>query len=78
MSPEITHQLERYVKYRIPMGGFLRAVLENDFMRAVRKADDYNRFALYDITEYMIANMPVESYGSVEAVSNWLQGRHKV
>lgn len=78
MRRGVQEALDRYVKYRIPTGGFLRAVLENDLMRAVRKADIDNLCTLYEITDYIIGNLPMECYGSPEAVSEWLQGRNKV
>jgi len=70
--------LDRYVKYRIPTGGFLRAVLENDFMRAIGKADIDNLCTITELRDYILSELPMECYGSPEAVSEWLQGRNKV
>ena len=78
MTRDIEESLKRYVKYRIPTGGFLRAVLENDFMRAIGKADEFNLQALPQIRDYIIAELPVACYGSVDAVNTWLRGRRKV
>lgn len=78
MTRQVQRELDRYVKYRIPTGGFLRAVLENDFIRAIGKADEDNMATLPEIRDYIIANLPMACYGSVKAVKDWLKGRHKV
>lgn len=74
-----THEgLERYVRYRIPTGSFLHAVLTNDLMEAMAKADEENREDIYEICQYIYNNLPITCYGSPKAVSEWLQGRHMV
>jgi len=78
ITPQAKRGLDRYVKYRIPTGGFLRAVLENDFMRAIGKADIDNLCTITDIRDYILSELPIECYGTPEAVSKWLQGRNKV
>ena len=78
MTRQVQEALDKYVKYRIPTGGFLSAVLENDFMRAIGKADEYNLMTLSEIRDYILATLPIECYGSPKAVSEWLKGRYKV
>jgi len=78
ITPQAKRGLDRYVKYRIPTGGFLRAVLENDFMRAIGKADIDNLCTITDIRDYILSELPIECYGTPEAVSKLLQGRNKV
>ena len=70
--------LDNYAKYRITTGGFLHAVLSNDLMKAMEKADEANREDMFEICQYIHNNLPVTCYGSVKAVNEWLQGRHKV
>ena len=70
--------LDRYAKYRIPTGGFLRRVLENDLIAAILKADEDNLHDIHEIVMYLMNNMPIRSYGSVKNVNEWIQGRYKV
>lgn len=70
--------LDRYSKYRIPTGGFLRCVLQNDLIAAVLKADEDNLRDLHEIVIYILDNLHIRSYGSVKDVNEWIQGRHKV
>lgn len=78
MKVEIHKALERYVRYRIPTGSFLRAVLENSLSESVALADEENERDLHEICRYIYDYLPVESHGSPEIVKEWLQGRHKV
>ena len=71
----VKESLQRYAKQRIPTGDFLRAVLENDLMEAVGRADDFNRYRLFDICSYVYNEMPMSCHGSKEDVKNWLAER---
>ncbi|MBA7524142.1 hypothetical protein ES705_16279 [subsurface metagenome] len=74
-----THEgLERYVRYRIPTDSFLHAVLCNDLMKAMGKADRENREDIFEICDYIYNHVPLSCYGSPKAVKEWLAGRHKV
>ena len=74
-----THEgLDYYAKHRVPTGGFLHAVLSNDLMAAIVKADEDNIQDIYEIVIYIINNLPIKSYGSPENVKAWLAGRDKV
>ena len=66
--------LDRYANSRIPTGGFLQAVLENDLMEAVGRADDINRYRLHEICSYVYNNMPASCHGNKEIVNAWLRG----
>ena len=56
----------------MPPGSFIHAVLANDFMKAVSKADDVNIHCLRDIMLYVYNNIPSICWGSPEAVEEWL------
>lgn len=68
-------QIDNYVKYRVPPGGFLYAILSNNFMDVVMKADDRNIRCLVDIARYLYNDTPCDCWGSIENVENWLKGR---
>ena len=49
----IIDALVRYGEKGIPPGGFLMAVLTNNFSESVFRADDYNRMILYEISIFI-------------------------
>jgi hypothetical protein len=72
MKPEIKESIDRYVAERVPTGGFLKAVLENDLMEAFGRADEDNRLDLFEICSYIYNNIPNICHGSPEKVKEWL------
>ena len=56
-----------------PTGGFLRAVLENDLLKAFRKADEDNLRHLKAIVRFVHFNLPVNCWGSPKKVKQWLK-----
>ena len=74
MTLDLKETLDRYAKDKIPTGGFLRAVLANDFMEAIGRADSDNINNLYDIANYIYNNMPIACHGSYKIVDEWLKG----
>lgn len=72
IDENIRESLNRYIKHRIHAGGFLTAVLENNLMEAMGRADSVNRANLHEICKYIYNNLPRESWGSREKVQNYL------
>jgi len=74
MIPEHTkYQIDQYVKNYIPPGGFVTAVLSNNLIDTISKADDINLHCLRDITLYVYNNIPSICWGSPEIVKLWLE-----
>jgi len=72
---QIKEEINDYVQHRTPPASFLQAVLENDLMNAVGRADDENLKRLPSIVHYIYWNVvPISCYGSKEAVATWLEG----
>lgn len=69
---DIIQSLERYVKYGVPTGDFLRACLENNFMEAIGRADEENYATLAEIAMYIHWDIPARCHGSREKVNAWL------
>ena len=61
----------RYVKYGEIGGSFLTALLENDFMDIMGKADDKNRRALKNWARFIYNALPSGCWGSREQVIRW-------
>ena len=70
--PEIVESLLRYWHRRIPTGGFLQAVLENDLVEACARADDDNIRHLPGIVSFCYNQLPGNSWHSRENVQAWL------
>lgn len=62
----------RYLVKGIPPGSFLTAVLCNDLMGAMRKADDVNIHALPSYARFLMNGAPIGAFGSEENVSDWI------
>lgn len=63
--------LDRYVKYGIPPGHFLTAVLSNDLLGTYSRADSTSKRYLEPILNYLYNYVPHSCHGSIEAVNSW-------
>ena len=71
--PEHTQgALERYFTHALEPGSFLMAVLTNDLIGAVGRADMWNSRSLADIVKWLVNHAPYGSYGDAELVRDWL------
>ena len=68
----IKESIDLYVSEGVPPGVFLTAVLSNDLMEALGRADRENRETLYDICGYIYNEIPSACHGSPEKVKGWL------
>jgi len=74
--PEHMHDgIVLYLVHKIPPGGFLTAVLENDLFGACSKADHINIGLLYVYCTFFYTVCPPGCYGSPEKVKAWLEER---
>jgi len=65
--------INNYVVHGIPTGGFLRAVLANDLMESMGRADIDNRRDLFEIVSYIYNSVPSDCHGSYELVDAWIE-----
>ena len=76
MIPKYTlDSLTRYVEHGIPPGSFLCAVLENNLVRAVGRADRENLAALPDIVKYIYNELPSTCWGSPARVNEYIESK---
>ena len=69
--------IKRYILNGIPPGNFLSALLQNDFMAAVGRADEDNAAALKGWAMFFYNYIPSGSYGSPDAYAAWIsKGGH--
>jgi hypothetical protein len=62
-----------YVVSRIPVGGFLEAVISNDLKEAVRRADDENMRNLPAYVAWLCNEAPESCWGSPENYKKWVE-----
>lgn len=72
IPPYMMDHLMGYVNHGHMPGGFLRAVLENNLMAAVARADSTNMHALPAYCVYLYNEVDSRAWGSPEAVTEWL------
>ena len=75
IRPDMIAALQRYLNEGIPTGGFLRAVLANDFQEIVAHADDDNMKQLPAYAAYVYNEIPHNCHGSYEKVDAWIETR---
>ena len=66
--------LELYINHRIKPGSFMTAVLANDLIEAVGKADHRNIKNIPAYVYFFYNYAPPECFGSYEKVNAWLEG----
>ena len=64
-----------YVERGLQPGGFMLAVLRNDFIDAVTRADPINRACLHDWAMWLWNEAPSKCWGSAAKVENWIEAR---
>lgn len=69
----VRESLDRYVNQGIKPGGFVTAVLENNLMEAIGRADHINIEFLKDICGHIYNNLPAPCHGSPAKVQAWLE-----
>lgn len=67
--------LWRYLAHRIPPGGFLTAVLENNLRESFGRADENSRAGLFNLVKFLYNHAPASCWGSPERVRTWLNPR---
>ena len=73
IKPSVIQGLRNYVDHGIPPGSFLRAVLENNLVKAFACADDENTLSMHEIVKYCYNELPHICWGSPEKVENWME-----
>jgi len=63
--------LDKWACWAEPGGDFITAVLRNDLMKAISRADLENQEAIMDIVIYIYNRLPKDCWGSEEAVESW-------
>jgi hypothetical protein len=68
---EMVRALYAYADEGAPLGGFLQAVVNNDFTLALGRADVDNARNIFGIRDFMLAEMPGRCHGFQGAYDDW-------
>ncbi len=69
--------MQRYIERGIEPGSFLMAVLCNDLMGAMGRADAINAERLKDFCGFLYNEVPGGCHGSPKAVSAWIKSKQE-
>jgi len=72
ISEHIRETVRLYVMHGVPMGSFVTAVFENNFIEACGRADDDNRRGLIGWATFVYNHTPHGCHGSPEKVDAWI------
>lgn len=72
IKQDTINTLNNYVVNGWEPGSFCRAVLENNLMQALGRADIENRKSIFEICSYVYNELPSACHGSPEKVNLWL------
>lgn len=72
IPPNIKSAIDSYVDHGHSTGGFVYAVLCNDLVEAVARADTESFAFLLHICKYVFNFVPAPCWGSKKKVTNWL------
>ena len=72
IPPKVLNALVRYKDWRLPTGSFCRAVIANDLITAVQRADAYSLKALPHVAAWAYTELPSDAWGSYEKFQEWL------
>jgi len=73
LIPEyMKESLREYVQRGVPLGGFLSAVVSDEFLEAFKRADDGNTAIMHQYACYVYNEMPMGSHGSREIYKSWI------
>lgn len=71
VRPDIIESLNAWVMNARPVGGFLEAVLENNLVAAMSRADDENLRTLPAVVAYVYNELPSLCWGNPAKVKAW-------
>lgn len=75
MKRSTKETIDNYVEKGWEPGGFVGAVLANDLMGAVGRADAENLRDLIEICQYVHWEIPGNCHGSYQIVRHWIKQR---
>ena len=73
IPPAVLAALTRYKDFHVNPGSFVRAVITNDLITSVQRADSKSLKALPQIAAWAFTELPNEAWGSCEKFAAWAE-----
>lgn len=70
----VRESITNYYYQKLHPGGFVYAMLCNDFVESVLRADNWNAMQMKQNALWLVNRMPPGAWGSKEVVDEWLKG----
>lgn len=62
-----------YFEQGVPLGGFLSSLISNDLKETCARADDINRYRIFDYVQFLYCYAPAPAWGTPEAYEGWIK-----
>jgi hypothetical protein len=76
LPPEAARSIQLYLEEGKDMGQFLTAIFANDLFEACGRADDKNKYRLFDYVFWIYNYAPGNCHGSYEIVKSWIKNHN--
>lgn len=73
IPPAVLEALVRYKDFHVNPGSFARAVISNDLITSVQRADSKSLKALPQIAAWAFTELPNDAWGSCEKFKAWAE-----
>lgn len=73
LPPHMRDAFRLYIENGIPPGSFTTAVLSNNLMEAMGRADIVNRMNIFETCVFLKSHAPIGCFGSPEHVQDWIR-----
>lgn len=74
-APHMVDGVWLYLAHGIPPGSFLTALLSNQLVETVRRADMQNKACLMEWTNFLVSAIHMDAWGSPAKVATWIAHR---
>jgi len=69
----LVNGMKLYIEHGIPPGDFLQAVLRNDLMESMGRADEESRNGLFNLCTFLYSHAPFDCHGSEAKYKAWVK-----
>jgi len=76
LPEDLKQDIDQYVEYGRPTGGFLQACIENNLKDAVGRADECNLRLIPEIVSYLHNRTPMDCWGKSHSYVQWINKKH--
>ena len=72
LPEHMQNAMRLYIEHGVFVGDFLRLIICNDFVHAAGYGDWENQRSLFNYCSFLVNDMPMQAWGSVEKYNAWV------